>query len=104
MPLVQVIEKLPLPSNRRFRYGKEQLDAIIYRIINDHHKMRIANETSFFTDDNHHDDLISTLRASDSFGSSGSYIIPNLERDNVMTIFLACRCINMDILPSIPKQ
>jgi cytochrome P450 len=89
MPLVHVIEKLPLPSNRRFRYAKEQLDAIIYRIINDHHKMRIANETSFFIDDNHHDDLISTLRASNNFGSSGSYIIPNLERDNVMTIFLA---------------
>ena len=87
MPLVQVIEKLPLPSNRRFRYAKEQLDAIIYRIIDDHHNMRIANGTSFFADDNHHD-LISILPTSNNFSSDGN-CVPNLRRDNVMTIFLA---------------
>lgn len=80
MPLAQVIEKLPLPSNRRFRCAKEQLDAIIYRIIDDHRS---------FTNHNHHGDLISIMRASDNFSSNGSNIIPNLQRDNVMTIFLA---------------
>jgi cytochrome P450 len=50
VPLAQVIEKLPLPSNKRFRYAKEQLDAIIYRIIDDHDTM-LANGS--FTDDNH---------------------------------------------------
>jgi cytochrome P450 len=73
MPLAQLIEKLPLPSNRRFRCAKEQLDAIIYRIIDDHRS---------FTNDNHHGDLISIMRASNNFSS-------NLQRDNVMTIFLA---------------
>ena len=89
MPLVQVIEKLPLPSNRRFRYAKAQLDAIIYRIIDDHQNMHNANKISFFTDNNHHGDLISILRASSGFSSSGNHINPNLQRDNVMTIFLA---------------
>jgi len=86
MPLAQVIEKLPLPSNKRFRYAKEQLDAIIYRIIDDHDNM-LANGS--FTDDNHHGDLISLMRASNNFSSNGPHIIPKLQRDNVMTIFLA---------------
>src|SRR5215469_13553613 len=84
MPLAQVIEKLPLPSNRRFRYAKEQLDAIIYRIIDDYH-----NENSVFTNGNHHGDLISIMKASNIFSSNGTHIMPNLQRDNVMTIFLA---------------
>jgi cytochrome P450 len=29
MPLAELIEKLPLPSNRRFQYAKKQLDTII---------------------------------------------------------------------------
>ena len=86
MPLAQVIEKLPLPSNKRFRYAKEQLDAIIYRIIDDHDNM-LANGS--FIDDNHHGDLISLMRASNNFSSNGPHIIPKLQRDNVMTIFLA---------------
>ena len=83
MPLAQVIEKLPLPSNRRFSYAKEQLDAIIYRIIDDRH-----NENSIFTNGDHHGNLISIMHASNNFSSNG-HIIPNLQRDNVMTIFLA---------------
>jgi cytochrome P450 len=87
LPLVQVIEKLPLPSNRRFRYAKEQLDAIIYRIIDDQ-RTRFTNGTNLHTHDNHHD-LISILRTSNNFSSNGNCVIPNLQRDNVMTIFLA---------------
>jgi cytochrome P450 len=91
VPLAEVIEKLPLPSNRRFRYAKKQLDTIIYRIIDDHQNTRIANGTNLHTHDNHQGDLISILLASKKFSSvNGNYIISNLQlKDNVMTIFLA---------------
>ena len=80
LPLAEVIEKLPLPSNRRFRYAKKQLDTIICRIIDDHQSTRIANGTNLHTHDNHQGDLISILLASKKFGSvNGTYIISNLQ-------------------------
>lgn len=36
LPLAEVIEKLPLSSNRLFRYAKKHLDTIICRIIDNH--------------------------------------------------------------------
>jgi cytochrome P450 len=84
LPLAEVIEKLPLSSNRRFRYAKKQLDSIIYRIIENRRK-HIANGTDLHYHDNHVGDLISILLASKEFSS----VNETLPRDNVMTFFLA---------------
>ncbi|MFY9868333.1 MAG: cytochrome P450 [Candidatus Nitrosopolaris sp.] len=86
MPLSEVIEKLPLPSNRHFRSAKKQLDALIYRMIDDHQSADITNGTGAHSRDNHHhDNLISILLA-----RSGNHFISDSQlRDNVMTIFLA---------------
>jgi cytochrome P450 len=86
MPLAQIIEKLPLPSNRRFRYAKKQLDTLIYRIIDDHRSSRTHGTSS-----HHQGDLISILLASNNITSvDRDYVISKLQlRDNVMTIFLA---------------
>jgi cytochrome P450 len=93
LPLAEVIEKLPLSSNRRFRYAKKQLDAIIYRIIDNRQKTHIANGADLHTHDNHDGDLISILLASKEFSSVNETLphsISSLQlRDNVMTIFLA---------------
>ncbi len=67
LPLAEVIEKLPLSSNRRFRYAKKQLDAIIYRIIDNRQKTHIANGADLHTHDNHDGDLISILLSSKEF-------------------------------------
>jgi cytochrome P450 len=82
LPLAEVIEKLPLSSNRRFRYAKNQLDSIIYRIIENR---RTHNGTDLHTHDDHVGDLISILLASKEFSS----VNETLPRDNVMTFFLA---------------
>ncbi len=93
LPLAEVIEKLPLSSNRRFRYAKKQLDAIIYRIIDNRQKTHTANGTDLHTHDNHDDDLISILLASKGFSSVNDTLPHSISsiqlRDNVMTIFLA---------------
>ncbi|MGC2572545.1 MAG: cytochrome P450, partial [Candidatus Nitrosopolaris sp.] len=90
LPLAEVIEKLPLSSNRRFRYAKKQLDAIIYRIIDNRQKTHIASGTNLHTHDNHDGDLISILLASKEFSSVNETLphsISSLQlRDNVMTI------------------
>ncbi|MGA9152563.1 MAG: cytochrome P450 [Candidatus Nitrosopolaris sp.] len=84
LPLAEVIEKLPLSSNRRFRYAKKQLDSIIYRII-ENRRTHIANGTDLHTHGNLDGDLISILLASKEFSS----VNETLTRDNVMTLFLA---------------
>ena len=90
MPLGELIEKLPLPSNRRFHYAKKQLDTLIYRIINEHQSTRITHVKDL-PRHNHHGDLISILLANKNITSdNGNYVISKLQlRDNVMTIFLA---------------
>jgi cytochrome P450 len=92
LPMAEVIEKLPLSSNRRFRYAKKQLDALIYRII-ENQKTHITNGTDLHNHDNHHGDLISILLASKEFSSVNETLpqsISNFQlRDNIMTIFLA---------------
>jgi cytochrome P450 len=92
MPLAEIIEKLPLPSNRRFRYAKKQLDALIYRIIDDHQSSRIIKGANSHLDENQKGDLISILLASMNMNTSvdRDYAISNSQlRDNVMTTFLA---------------
>jgi cytochrome P450 len=91
MPLAGITGKLPLPSNRRFRCAKEQVEAIIYRIIYDHKSTSNVNRTSSLAAGNHQADLISLLLTSNNiisgdrnYNHSNSYL-----RDNVITIFLA---------------
>ena len=87
IPLAELIEKLPLPSNRRFQYAKKQLDTIIYRMIDG---TSIAKGNDLRQHDRH-GDLISILLAHKNVNyDNGSYVISNLQlRDNIMTIFLA---------------
>jgi cytochrome P450 len=78
MPFSDLVGRLPLPSNRRFRRARERLDATIYRII---HERRASG-----TD---RGDLLSMLLlAQDEEGNSGG--MTDLQvRDEAMTLFLA---------------
>jgi cytochrome P450 len=89
MPLAEITEKLPLPSNRRFRCAKEQLEAIIYRIIYDHKSTSIVNGTSSHAVGNHKADIISLLLSTNNIISGDRNYNLSYLRDNVMTIFLA---------------
>ncbi len=77
-PFSELLDKLPLPSNRRFQRARERLDATIYRIINER---RAGGEDR--------GDLLSTLLlAQDEEGDGGR--MTNLQvRDEAMTLFLA---------------
>lgn len=77
MPFSRLIERLPLPSIRRFERGKQQLDSIIYRIIDE--RRRSGEDCG---------DLLSMLLlAQDEEGSGG---MSNQQvRDEVLTLFLA---------------
>lgn len=77
MPFSKVIERLPLPSVRRFQEGKRKLDEIIYRIID---QRRASGEDT--------GDLLSMLLlAEDEEGAGG---MSNQQvRDEALTLFLA---------------
>ncbi len=78
LPFGELLEKLPLPSTRRFNAARARLDATIYRFIEEH---RAAG-----TD---RGDLLSMLlMARDAEGDGGSMTDEQL-RDEAMTIFLA---------------
>jgi len=78
LPFAELLEKLPLPSFRRFREARARLDATIYRIIEE----RRADSTD-------RGDLLSMLMAAqDSEGDGGSMSDLQL-RDELMTLFLA---------------
>ena len=77
-PLTEILDKLPLPRNRRVQQGKERLDATIYRILEER---RISGEDR--------GDLLSMLLlAQDTEEQSGGMSDEQL-RDEVMTLFLA---------------
>jgi cytochrome P450 len=77
MPFSRIIERLPLPSVRRFEQGKKRLDEIIYRII----AQRRASQED-------HGDLLSMLLlAEDEEGSGG--MTNKQVRDEALTLFLA---------------
>src|ERR1044071_5570531 len=77
-PLTEVLDKLPLPRNRRVRQAKMRLDETIYRII---------EERRATTEDR--GDLLSMLMmAQDTEGDGGGMSDEQL-RDEVMTLFLA---------------
>jgi cytochrome P450 len=105
IPFAEVIEKLPLPNNIRFRHAKRELDKIIYRIIDSH---RNSNSNDYTLEEESHKDLINLLLQ----GQKDDHISPNENnnksdnkmkkkihndintykqqlRDNVTTIFLA---------------
>jgi cytochrome P450 len=78
LPFVGLLDRLPLPSSRRFRQAKARLDAVIYRIIEER---RASGEDR--------GDLLSMLlQAQDEEGDGGRMTDEQL-RDEAMTIFLA---------------
>lgn len=78
LPFSELLEKLPLPSIRRFKDARARLDATIYRIIEE----RRADPAD-------RGDLLSMLMAAqDSEGDGGSMTDLQL-RDELMTLFLA---------------
>lgn len=78
MPFSQWIEKLPLPSVRRFERARDRLDQTIYRIIAEHRAS--GRDTG---------DLLSMLLlAQDEEGAGGSMTDKQV-RDEAMTLFLA---------------
>lgn len=78
LPFWDLLEKLPLPANRRFQQARSRLDSTIYRIIDEHRKAGTDNG-----------DLLSMLLvAQDTEGDGGSMTDEQL-RDEAMTIFLA---------------
>lgn len=78
LPFSNLIEKLPLPSVRRFEQAKERLDATIYRII----------EERRASDEDQGDLLSMLIQARDTEGD-GTGMTDLQLRDEAMTIFLA---------------
>ena len=77
MPFSEILEKLPLPSVRRFKRARQRLDETIYRLIAE----RRANPRDT-------GDLLSMLLlASDEEGSGGMSDVQ--VRDEALTLFLA---------------
>jgi cytochrome P450 len=78
LPFSELLERLPLPANRRFQRARARLDATIYRMIEEHRRAGADNG-----------DLLSMLLlAQDTEGDGGSMTDEQL-RDEAMTIFLA---------------
>jgi cytochrome P450 len=77
-PFPQVLEKLPLPSNYKLQRARNQLDAIIYRIINERRK---SGEDR--------GDLLSMLLLATDVEGDGTGMTDQQLRDEVMTLFLA---------------
>jgi cytochrome P450 len=79
MPFSELLEKLPLPQNKRFQKARDRLDATIYRIINERRKSR----------EDHGDLLSMLLFAQDEEDQNGGGMTDEQVRDEAMTIFLA---------------
>ena len=76
VPMAEMLQHYPLPGMKRFRQARARLDAIVYRMIEEHRR-----------DDRHGADLLSMLLAARYEDGSA---MPDLQvRDEVMTIFLA---------------
>jgi cytochrome P450 len=77
-PLAPILEKLPLPSNRRFLKAKQRLDEIIYGIINE--RRRSGEDRG---------DLLSMLLLAQDTEGDGGVMTDEQVRDEAMTLFLA---------------
>jgi len=78
IPFFDLLQKLPLPSSRRFKDARARLDAIIYRLINDRRQ----------SGEDRGDLLSMLLLAQDEEGGSGQMTDAQV-RDEAITIFLA---------------
>lgn len=77
MPFSRIIERLPLPSVRRFEAGKKRLDEIIYRIIDE--RRRSGEDAG---------DLLSMLLLAEDEETAGGMTNQQV-RDEALTLFLA---------------
>jgi cytochrome P450 len=78
LPFATLIQRLPLPSNRRFDRARARLDATVYRII------RLRRQSG-----EDQGDLLSMLMAAQDLEGDGSGMSDVQLRDEVMTLLLA---------------
>jgi cytochrome P450 len=78
MPFSRVVERLPLPSIRRFEQGRKRLDDTIYRIIDE--RRAKGGDAG---------DLLSMLLLAQDTDADGGRMTDLQIRDEAMTIFLA---------------
>ena len=78
MPFANLIERLPLPSNRRLREGRARLNSTVYRIIEER---RASGEDR--------GDLLSMLLEARDEEGDGTGMTDQQIRDEAMTLFLA---------------
>lgn len=78
LPFATLIQRLPLPSNRRFDRARARLDATVYRII------RLRRQSGV-----DQGDLLSMLMAAQDHEGDGSGMSDVHLRDEVMTLLLA---------------
>ena len=77
-PLTEVLDKLPLPRNRRAQQAKVRLDETIYRIIEE--RRGVSEDRG---------DLLSMLMLAQDTENDGGGMSDEQLRDEVMTLFLA---------------
>jgi cytochrome P450 len=82
LPFAQLLERLPLPSMRKFQQARERLDATIYRMIEER---RRSGEGQL----EERGDLLSMLIAARDEEGDGTGMTDEQLRDEAMTIFLA---------------
>ena len=78
LPFAELLERLPLPSIRRFQQARARLDATIYRIIEERR-----------ADPKDRGDLLSMLMAAQDSEGDGTGMTDLHLRDELMTLFLA---------------
>jgi cytochrome P450 len=78
LPFSEILDRLPLPSTRRFERARERLDSIIYRMIAER---RVKGEDR--------GDLLSMLLMAQGEESNGKGMTDLQVRDEAMTLFLA---------------
>jgi len=78
IPYAHLLEKLPLPSNRRYREAKDYLDATVYKLIED--RRRTGSDKG---------DLLSMLLLAQDEEEAGRTMTDTEVRDEAMTLFLA---------------
>ena len=78
LPFGELLERLPLPANLRFKKARARLDATIYRLIEERRQARVDRG-----------DLLSMLLLAQDTEGDGSGMSDLQLRDEAMTIFLA---------------
>src|SRR5262249_47703268 len=78
LPFSELLYRLPLPANRRYREARQRLDAIIYGIIRERRK-----------DPADRGDLLSMLLLAQDEEGDGGQMTDSQLRDELLTIFLA---------------